>query len=118
MNKKIRGDSGENIAEKYLREKGYVIIDRNWRTRNGEIDIISYKSDTIVFVEVKTLPNGTLDMIYKELNYQKQERILKTSKRFLLNHRQYSNSYVRYDVIVIDMPGLEPVYHIENAFTE
>ena len=38
---------GENIAEKYLREKGYVIIDRNWRTRNGEIDIISYKRQFI-----------------------------------------------------------------------
>jgi putative endonuclease len=118
MNTKKIGDEGENRACQYLLSKGFAIIERNWRTKGGEIDIIGYKNDTIVFVEVKTLPNGTLDMIQRELNYQKRQRIIKTSKRFLLNHRQYSNSYVRFDVIVIDMPGLEPVYHVENAFSE
>ena len=118
MNTRQTGEDGENRATQYLISKGFAIIERNWRTKGGEIDIIAYKNDTIVFVEVKTLPNGTMDMIQRELNYQKRQRILKTSKRFLLNHRQYSNSYVRYDVIVIDMPGLEKVYHIENAFTE
>ena len=118
MNTKTVGNDGENRAAAFLESKGFSIIERNWRTNRGEIDIIAYKNDTLVFVEVNTLPNGTLDMIQRELNYQKRERILKTSKRFLLKHRQYSNSYVRFDVIVIDMPGLEPVYHIENAFTE
>ena len=118
MNTKKIGDEGENRAVECLLSKGFAIIGRNWRTKDGEIDIIAYKNDTIVFVEVKTLPNGTVDMIQRELNYQKRQRIIKTSKRFLLNHRQYSNSYVRFDVIVIDMPGLEPVYQIENAFSE
>ena len=118
MNTRNVGNDGEERAVSFLLEKGYSIIDRNWRTRSGEIDIIVYKNETLVFVEVKTLPHGTLDMIKKELNQQKLERILKTSKRFLLNHRQYSKSYVRFDVIIIDMPGLEPVYHIENAFAE
>ena len=118
MNTKITGNEGENRAASYLEVKGFEIIERNWRTNHGEIDIIAFKNDTLVFVEVKTLPNGTLDMIQRELNNQKRERILKTSKRFLLKHREYNNSYVRFDVIVIDMPGLEPVYHIENAFSE
>ena len=118
MNNRHVGNDGEDRAVSFLLEKGYSIIDRNWRTRSGEIDIIVYKNETLVFVEVKTLPHGTLDMIKKELNQQKLERILKTSKRFLLNHRQYSKSYVRFDVIIIDMPGLEPVYNIENAFAE
>ena len=118
MNTKERGNRGEERAASYLISKGFSIIERNWRTKGGEIDIIAYKNDVLVFVEVKTLPNGTLDMIQRELNNQKRQRILKTSKRFLLNHRQYSNSYIRFDVIVIDTPGLEPVYHIENAFSE
>ena len=118
MNTKKTGDEGEKRACQYLLSQGFAIIERNWRTKGGEIDIIAYKNDTIVFLEVKTLPNGTLDMIQRELNYQKRQRIIKTSKRFLLKHRQYSNSYVRYDVIVIDMPGMPDVYHIENAFTE
>ncbi len=118
MNTKIVGLDGENRAAAFLEAKGFQIIERNWRTKRGEIDIIALKNDILVFIEVKTLPKGTLDMIQRELNNQKRERIIKTSKRFLLNHRQYSNNYIRFDVIVIDMPGLEPVYHIENAFSE
>ncbi|MBQ1709769.1 MAG: YraN family protein [Treponema sp.] len=118
MTTKKVGDQGEERAVRFLEQKGYEIIERNWRTRSGELDIIAYINETIVFFEVKTLPHGTLDMIKRELNHQKLERILKTSKRFLLKHRQYSKSYVRFDVIIIDMPGLEPVYHIENAFAE
>ena len=118
MNTKITGNKGEDKASQFLIEKGYSVLDRNWRTKAGEIDIIAVKDDLIVFVEVKTLPNGTPELLQNELNQQKLQRIIKTSKRFLLNHRQYSNSYVRYDVIVIDMPGLPEVYHIENAFTE
>lgn len=118
MNTKDRGDEGEQRAVNYLQQAGYKILYRNWRTRNGEIDIIVEKDNLIVFCEVKTLPNATLDMLKTVLNYEKQQRILKTSKCFLANHRQYSNSYIRYDVIVIDMPGYPPVYHIENAFME
>lgn len=118
MNKKIIGNDGEQRVNDYLKRSGYQVIDRNWRTRTGEVDIIAYKEETLVFLEVKTIPNGTLDMLQRELNQQKFKRILKTSKRFLLNHREYSNSYVRYDVIVVDMPGYESIYHVENAFTE
>lgn len=118
MNTKPTGNAGEQKAVEYLLSKGYEIIERNWRTRYGEIDIIVKKEATLVFVEVKTLPNGTPDMLQRELNYQKKQKILKTSKRYLINHRQYSNEYIRFDVIIIDMPGLPEVYHIENAFTE
>ena len=118
MNTKITGNAGENKAADYLTGKGYSILARNWRTKSGEIDIIAVKDETLVFVEVKSLPNGTNELLQTELNRGKLQRIVKTSKRFLLNHRQYSNSYVRYDVIVIDMPGMPDVYHIENAFTE
>lgn len=116
--KKNVGDKGENRATDFLIQKGFKIIDRNWRTKEGEIDIIAEKEDAIVFVEVKTLPNCSYDMIQKEINYQKQERILKTSKRFLLNHREYNDKFVRFDVILIDMLESEPVYHIESAFSE
>ena len=118
MNSKQTGAAGEERASKYLIEKGYEILERNYRTKTGEIDIIAEKAETLVFVEVKTLPQATSDMLSSVLNRQKLQRILKTSKRFLLNHRQYNDSYIRFDVIVIDMPGYPPVYHIENAFME
>ena len=118
MNTKEIGNNGENKASEYLKAQGFTIIERNFRTNGGEIDIIAYKDETLVFVEVKSLPNGGPELLQTELNRGKLQRIVKTSKRFLLKHRQYSNSYVRYDVIVIDMPGYPDVYHIENAFTE
>ena len=118
MNTKITGNAGEDKASKYLVENGYSIITRNFRTKGGEVDIIAGKDNVVVFVEVKSLPNGTSELLQTELNRRKLQRIVKSSKCFLLKHRQYSNSYVRYDVIVIDMPGYPDVYHIENAFTE
>ena len=118
MNTKITGNAGEIKAAEYLLKKGYSIIERNYRTKGGEVDIIAGKDDVVVFVEVKSLPPGTPELLQNELNRRKLQRIVKSSKCFLLKHRQYSNSYVRYDVIVIDMPGMPDVYHIENAFTE
>lgn len=112
------GLQGENKAAAYLEDQGYCIIARNWRVRGGEIDIAAVKGETIVFVEVKTLPNATVDMLQTVLGPQKQKRIIKTSKCFLKIHRQYSKYFVRFDVIINDMQGLPPVYHIENAFSE
>jgi len=101
-----------------LREKGYTIIERNFRVRGGEIDIIVLKCEILVFVEVKTLPNGSPEMLAAVLNSRKQEKIIKTAKCYLQNHRQYSNKIIRFDVLAIDVPGLEPVHHIVNAFSE
>lgn len=122
MEKKVSnknvGNGGEQRASDFLLKNGYEIIERNWRTKDGEIDIIATKAQVLVFVEVKTLPNATSDMLEKVLNEEKQQRIIKTAKCFLINHRQYSNSLIRFDVIVLDMQNLPPVYHIENAFYE
>ena len=72
----------------------------------------------MVFVEVKTLPNGNAELLSHVLDIRKQKRIIKTAKCFLAIHRQYSNDFIRFDVIVNDMPGFPEVYHIENAFAE
>lgn len=115
--KKI-GDAGEDAAAYYLTQRGYSVIGRNFRTVGGEIDIIAAAGSTIVFVEVKTLPNGSPELFSAVLNAGKQRRIIETAKCFLQNHREYSNYYIRFDVIAINMPGFPSVYHIENAFTE
>ena len=83
-----------------------------------KIDFSNSKGATLVFVEVKTLPSGNPETLEKELSVTKQKKIVKTSKCFLLEYRQYKYSYIRYDVVVVDMPGQEPIWHIENAFSE
>jgi putative endonuclease len=115
---KIIGFAGEAKAAAYLEERGYTILHRNWRIPSGEIDIIAYKDGVLVFAEVKTLPNGDAETLARVLNEKKQKRIVKTAKSFLDLYRQYINGYIRFDVLIVDTPGFEPVYHIENAFVE
>ena len=116
--RKNTGTDGENRAAAYLELHGFSVLARNWRTRTGEIDIIGVSGQTLVFFEVKTLPHGSPEMLAHVLDARKQKRIIETSKCFLSIHRQYSKSYIRYDVIVVDMPGKPEVYHLENAFSE
>ncbi len=112
------GREGEDRAASYLEQKGYRIIDRNFRIRGGEIDIIALDGETLVFVEVKHLPHGDVDTLSVLLGSQKLQNIIKTAKCYLQKYRQYSNGYIRFDVLALDVPGLEPVHHIVNAFSE
>ena len=63
--RKKLGDTGENIAEKYLKRNGYYILGRNYKNRYGEIDIIAKEDDILVFIEVKTKLNNSLRIIQK-----------------------------------------------------
>ena len=120
MNKSTRqvGNEGEEKASLWLQKQGYEIVARNWRVRRGEIDIIAEKGNLLVFAEVKTLPSGDVETLSHELDERKQKRIVETAKLFLLNHRKYSNDTIRFDVLVVNMPGFSDVYHIEDAFSE
>ena len=113
-----KGREGEDKAVSYLESNGYTILDRNFRIRGGEIDIIASKDDLLVFVEVKSLPNGNIEILTHELNFRKQQKIIETAKFYLEKYRQYNSRVIRFDVLAIDVPGLEPVHHIVNAFSE
>jgi putative endonuclease len=115
---KIKGDRGEDLAARFLERGGYEIVARKWRTREGEIDIIAVKENFLVFAEVKTLKGGSFDGLERIIHTRKQKRIVETAKCFLAEHRQYNESYIRFDVLVVDTPGFLRVNHIENAFSE
>ncbi len=116
--KKERGAIGEKKARDFLTEKGYTILACNWRNRRGEIDIIALKNSVLVFFEVKTLTNSTAETLEIVLGKIKQKKIVETAKCFLEINRQYIQGYIRFDVLVVDMPGFPSVYHIEDAFSE
>jgi putative endonuclease len=67
---------------------------------------------------VKALPHGNAEILAHELGIRKQQKIIKTAKCYLEKYRQYKCRAIRFDVLAIDVPGLEPVHHIENAFSE
>ncbi|MCL2319260.1 MAG: YraN family protein [Treponema sp.] len=109
------GRAGEAAAAYYLEEKGLRILERNFRSPGGEVDIIALDGETVVFVEVKTWSSYGIDSLEQALNIKKQRKIIETSKYFLSNNRKYRYMAVRFDVIFISPGGIT---HLASAFTE
>jgi putative endonuclease len=115
MNRWDRGREGERRAEQFLTERGYTVLERNFRSRRGEIDLIAEKDDRIVFVEVKNwayLDRGDLEYA---IDRRKQGRIVATSRQFLHAHPQLRRRHYGFDVILVS-PNTPEVIHYEDAF--
>lgn len=109
------GKLGEDISTKYLEKHGFCIIERNFHSRYGEIDIICENSDYIVFVEVKTKKSSTYGCASERVDFHKRVKILKTIETYLYNNEV--NKQPRIDVIeVILFKNKFQINHIENAF--
>lgn len=108
------GNEKENIAAKYLQDKGYFIVKKNYRVRQGEIDIVARDKSTLVFVEVKYRKNATSGHPLEAVNYKKQKQITKTAMFYMVENKiTIDNTPIRFDVIGILGDKIE---HIENAF--
>ena len=115
------GTFGEASACTFLKHKGYKILERNYRNRGGEIDIIARKDDYIVFVEVKTRNSEDFGAPSEAVNVIKQQKIVNTAMSFIMQNG--SDSDYRFDVIEVMYKrsvfgGFKTVKvnHIENAF--
>lgn len=115
MNRKEIGRAGEDIAANYLIQNGFLIVDRNFYSRFGEIDIIASKDSDIIFVEVKLRKNIYYGRGCEAVNYHKQEKIKNTALEFIRAKNILDKNF-RFDVIdIILKPKLE-INHIVNAF--
>lgn len=94
------GKLGEELAVKYLEQKGYKIIERNFTCRQGEIDIISIDKKELVFIEVKTRSNDKFGRPIEAVDTNKQKHLSKAIKYYLYS-RNLENEYVRIDVIEV-----------------
>jgi putative endonuclease len=110
------GLEGEAAAAAFLESKGMRIIDRNFRSTGGEIDLIALDGDVLVFTEVKSWPAYGLENLGYGINEKKKRRIVETAKYFLSTHRKYSDRTIRFDVIFL-RPG-QSVIHLDSAFME
>lgn len=113
-NNKIKGESGEKIAAEYLKKKGYVIIDKNFKTNVGELDIVALDNDCLVFVEVKTRMSDKYGAPSEAVTAAKQKKISQVAAQFINKYR-YFDLNIRFDIIEIRM-DLKEINHIENAF--
>ena len=110
------GVLGEEMACKHLGEKGFDIIERNWRRGKYEVDIIAYKENVIIFVEVKTRSNVAYGEPETFVDKKKQRAYVKMANDYVITHKRPEE--VRFDIVAITMKGESPyINHIENAFT-
>ena len=109
------GKDGEDIAAAFLKKKGFRIIEKNYRTVFGEIDIIAQDRGVIVFVEVKTRSDTTFGYPFEAVNPKKREKIRKVALCFM--KRQKKESPARFDVMSITRDrGETRIEHIQDAF--
>ncbi|MGD8470245.1 MAG: YraN family protein [Desulfobacterales bacterium] len=110
------GEQGEALAARRLKKAGYKIIETNYRTRLGEIDIIAKDKDTIVFVEVKSRRSVYFGNPKQAVTLQKQKKISMVALYYLKSTGQ-STAKARFDVVtVVSNQDKTQVEIIKNAF--
>ena len=111
------GKSGEELAQNFLEKKKYRIISRGYRLFRGEIDIIAYDGDTLVFIEVKTRRVTKFGPPEEAVTLSKQKQIQKIAQGFLF-YNQLENIKCRFDVLALNLEDNQTytVKHFINAF--
>ena len=109
------GKLGEELAVQYLIDKGYEILERNWRNVHKEIDIIARDGQDLVIVEVKTRQTDEYGNPDTAVTKQKQNRLIAAANAYLFSKRLDIDT--RFDIIsIIFRDGAPVIEHIEDAF--
>ncbi|MEZ5046163.1 MAG: YraN family protein [Chitinophagaceae bacterium] len=115
MNNKKTGQEGELLAQQFLKEQGYEILNINWRTGHKEIDIICKQQDVYIFVEVKTRLHTRMGMPEESVSEKKIQAVTEAA-RIYLEDKVYSD--IRFDVIsiILQKNNQHDILHIKDAF--
>jgi len=110
-----RGAIGEQAAVDYLRQQGFMIVERNWRVGKSEIDIIASRYDELHFVEVKTRKFGTMTAPEDALTEQKARAMRRAASAYMAQHRCILEP--RFSLVAIEMVGdrVETLRFVEDA---
>jgi putative endonuclease len=112
------GRKGEAVAYNFVRELGYAVLERNWRCRAGEIDLIALDGECLVFIEVKTRRTAIAGTAEEAVGPAKAQRILAAAEWYLAEHADLAEMIWRVDLIAINqhVRGDAPaVVHLQNA---
>jgi len=116
------GQKGEAIAQDFLTKKGYRIVESNFRTRFGEIDLVAAKNKKLIFVEVKLKIGLQFGSPEEMINHRKIWQIQQTAQTFLQTHPRIAAQYSSYQIdavcIVSDPNQAIQINHYENIGTE
>ena len=119
------GKLGEELAASYLQEKGYRLLERNYRCRLGEIDIVALDGEVLVFVEVRCRTSGRFGLPQESIRREKQAKLRKLAQYYLLRAARpgpapaTGKNKVRFDVLALLFDCEQAacrIEHIQNAF--
>ena len=106
-----KGKEGEDVAEQFLIDKGFEIVERNYRFKRSEIDLIVRRKDWLVFVEVRMRSSSAFGFPEQTIGPNKRKKIMEGAAQYLEETKWQGN--VRYDVVAIRK---NEVAHFEDAF--
>ena len=112
------GKSGEDHAYDYLLKKGFDILERNWRHKKDEVDIIAVHRDCLVIVEVRYRTERAIVAAGQTIDNRKQQKLIRTAAMFLAWNDEYATLPLRFDVVGIDTDanGKSSINWIRDAF--
>ena len=114
--RQVLGESGESLACRELERRGYTILERRYRSKVGEIDIVARHGDVTVFVEVKTRDGSEFGGGAAAVTPFKQRRIALVALEYVSTHRLFDRP-CRFDVVVVDVSSRPPALEVfANAF--
>jgi putative endonuclease len=110
------GVAGEDAVAAWYSNAGYALLDRNWRCREGELDLVVARDRAVVFCEVKTRRGTAFGAPFEAVTLSKQRRIRTLALRWLTEHPEYRAPELRFDVAsVLATPGTAPVIDVLEA---
>ena len=107
------GAAAEDFATRHLQAAGLRIVERNYRTRGGEIDIVAQDGDTLVFVEVRLRTNQRFGGAAASIGAEKQKRIVLAAKHYLVTHGEQN---CRFDCVLMSRLSANTIEWIQGAF--
>lgn len=112
------GAAAEDVAAAYLAAHGAQILERNYRRRLGELDVIAREGDTLLIVEVRTRSSNAYGGAAASVDGRKRRRLVRAAQQLLQQRRALARLAVRFDVVVVSDAGtaLPGVEWIRNAF--
>jgi putative endonuclease len=108
------GQFGERLAQDYLLEQGYTILEKNYRYKRAEIDIIARKDELLLFVEVKTRTTDTYGFPEEAVSLKKEKLLLDAAEAFILDCEWEKD--IRFDIVSVTLTRPPIIHHIEDAF--
>jgi putative endonuclease len=118
MDRALIGKTAENIATEFLQEQGLEVLQRNYRRRSGELDIVARTADVLVIVEVRTRSTESFGGAAASVDGWKRHKIIRATMQLQQQHKALAQLRVRFDVVVVHAPQSEDprVEWIRHAF--